>query len=285
MSSRYGEAGQSWLLNLPEVIASRCEAWDLRPAGPIRHGNCAVVIPVDRPAGSAALKVSWVDGKTRHESAALAQWKGSGAVRLLDVDACSGSLLLELLDADRTLEGIEIDAAVAMAAKLLRRLAIPAGGGIPLLSAQAVSLAADLKLLWQDVGQSSIPQYWLDAALDACAQLGSSSAQLIVNHDLHYGNVLAGEREQWLVIDPKVVIGDPEFGVAPLLWNRFADLDGPAALRRRFDMVIDNAALDHQRAVSWSVFRVVDYWLWSLRDGSDVPACADLTRWLVSLAR
>ena len=41
----------------------------------------------------------------------------------------------------------------------------------------------------------------------------------LVHLDLHAGNVLAGEREPWLVIDPKAVSGDPHAEPAPVLWN------------------------------------------------------------------
>jgi streptomycin 6-kinase len=41
-----------------------------------------------------------------------------------------------------------------------------------------------------------------------------------VNQDGHYQDVLAGTREKWLVIDPKPLAGDVEFGAASLLWNR-----------------------------------------------------------------
>ena len=60
---------------------------------------------------------------------------------------------------------------------------------------------------------------------------------------MHYQNVLAGEREPWLVIDPKVMRGDAEFGLAPLLWRRLGEAGGPAGLRRRFDALVDEAEI------------------------------------------
>ena len=38
--------------------------------------------------------------------------------------------------------------------------------------------------------------------------------------------MLAGDREPWLVIDPKPMSGDPHYEVAPMLWNRFEELAG-----------------------------------------------------------
>ena len=40
---------------------------------------------------------------------------------------------------------------------------------------------------------------------------------MLVNQDLHADNVLAAEREPWLVIDPKPLTGEREFAVAPIV--------------------------------------------------------------------
>ncbi|MGI8416431.1 MAG: aminoglycoside phosphotransferase family protein [Nakamurella sp.] len=37
--------------------------------------------------------------------------------------------------------------------------------------------------------------------------------------DLHYENVV-DSGDSWVMVDPKPVIGDPEFGLAPLLRRR-----------------------------------------------------------------
>ena len=46
----------------------------------------------------------------------------------------------------------------------------------------------------------------------------------MIHGDLHYENVLAADREPWLVIDPKPMSGDPHYEVAPLLWNRWDEV-------------------------------------------------------------
>jgi streptomycin 6-kinase len=287
--ARYGEAGRHWLDLLPDILAQCCAAWDLTLTGPAMHGNCAVVLPVRRPGEAAVLKITWLDDKTRHEAVALRHWNGNGAVRLLAHDPTVGALLLERLDSDRPLERAGVETATQVAAELLRRLAIPIcadssaspeQAGMCEVSAQAGRWAEDLETTWRRVGRP-MPRRWLDAALDACRQLVPSAARLLVNQDLHYANVLAAQREPWLVIDPKVVVGDPEFGIGPLLWNRFTELDGPAAFARRFDAVVAVAGLDAERAAGWSVFRVVDYWLWASAGGSDTSACAAIARWLI----
>ena len=50
---------------------------------------------------------------------------------------------------------------------------------------------------------------------------------VLVHTDAHYGNVLAADREPWLVIDPKPLSGDPHYEPAPLLWNRWEEVVAP----------------------------------------------------------
>ena len=113
----------------------------------------------------------------------------------------------------------------------------------------------------------------------------------IVHTDLHYGNVLAADREPWLVIDPKPLSGDPHHEVAPLLWNRWDEIvhtgDVRGAVRARFHTVVDTAMLDEDRARDWVVVRVVVNVLWRLealqQPGAQRWGAADddlATRWL-----
>ena len=37
---------------------------------------------------------------------------------------------------------------------------------------------------------------------------------------------MAADRQPWLAIDPKPMSGDPHYELAPMLWNRFEELDG-----------------------------------------------------------
>ena len=47
----------------------------------------------------------------------------------------------------------------------------------------------------------------------------SGGGALLLHTDLHAGNVLAAEREPWLVIDPKPYVGDPAYDVTQHIFN------------------------------------------------------------------
>ena len=66
------------------------------------------------------------------------------------------------------------------------------------------------------------------------------------------------------------MIGEPEFAVAPLLWNRLADLPAAqpgAALMRRCRDFSSAAGLDPEVARQWGVAREVENALWYAREG------------------
>lgn len=257
-----GDAGRAWIAALPATVESLCHEWRLAVDGSPRHGYLGLVVPVRRGDEPAVLKVSWPDESTFHEASALRRWSGAGAVRLYDADPGRGALLLERLNADRTLQDLAIAEAVTVVAGLLRRLAVPAPPDVPLLRDVAQRVAASLPERWEATGRP-MPRAILDAAGETARQLGPWSNTLLANFDLHYENVLAGTREAWLAIDPKVVAGDPEYGLAQLLWTRLGDMQREGGLAFHFEALIERAGLDRRRARSWTLVRCVDYWLWA----------------------
>jgi streptomycin 6-kinase len=122
---------------------------------------------------------------------------------------------------------------------------------------------------------ASVPRRLVEQALSLARDLVADPASTgrIVHGDLHYENVLAGDREPWLVIDPKAMSGDPHYEPAPMLWNRVDEL-APArsgqslrdGLRRRFHTLVDAAGLDEDRARDWVVVRMVLNAHWSVED-------------------
>jgi streptomycin 6-kinase len=279
--ARAGDAGRHWIAQLPRQVGALCQTWNLVIDGLPMHGYLGLVVPVVRGDEPCVLKLSWLDESTTDEALALAVWRGAGAVRLLDAQPALGALLLERLDAHRSLDTVEISEAIPIAGRLLRRLAIPAPPSFRWLGAVAEQLNQSLPVRWEQVGRP-LPRRLLEQACALARQLGPTSEQLLVNYDLHYTDVLAGTREPWLAVDPKVVIGDPEYGLAQLLWRRLEAIQAQGGLDWHFQRLIEAAAVDPERARAWTLVRCVDYWLWGLSVGlTDDPArCAVIVDWL-----
>ena len=57
----------------------------------------------------------------------------------------------------------------------------------------------------------AVPDAVLDAALAVVDELGRDQPDLLVHGDFHPRNILRGEREPWLAVDPKGYVGDPAY--------------------------------------------------------------------------
>jgi streptomycin 6-kinase len=268
-----GDAGRAWIAALPALVADQLDRWDVRLAGTPRAGVVALVLPVLRSDGTpAALKLQPVDEETAGEPAALRAWDGDGAVRLLGHDPATGTMLLERLDGARDLTALGGEAALEVLGGLLARLtAVPAPPGLRDLGTIARGLLARTPRALAAVTRA-VDRELLRACAAAVAELADEPGDRLLHWDLHHENVLAARREPWLAIDPKPLAGDPCFELLPALRDRWADAvatgDAPRAVRRRFDLLTGVAGLDRERAVGWTLGRVLQDVLWDVEGGS-----------------
>ncbi|MFE5540849.1 aminoglycoside phosphotransferase family protein [Streptomyces sp. NPDC056492] len=262
-----GEAGREFIAGLPARAAEFLERWELRRTGPAMHGVTALVLPVERADGSAAvLKLGLVDEESAGEPLALRAWDGRGCVRLLAHDAETGALLLERLDERRPLSELaERDArqAVRVVGELLARLTrVRAPAGVRGLGGVAAGMLESVPAALERVAPGRARGLVADCAA-ALAEVAGEPGDRLLHWDLHYGNVLAGGREPWLAIDPKPLAGDPGFELLPAIRNEFA-VDG---VRWRFDALTAALGLDRDRARAWTLGRVLQNCLWDVEEG------------------
>ncbi|MGH3385854.1 MAG: aminoglycoside phosphotransferase family protein [Nocardioidaceae bacterium] len=273
---REGDAGAEWLAALPAQVDDLLRRWSIRLDGATSYGYVGIVVPVVRFDGvRAALKVGYPDGESAGEAPALAAWAGRGTALLLERDESGFALLLERLDPDRSLFSVPVDEGVDVIGGLLSRLhQVAAPDGVPRLSVESARWLEQVPATWDRLGVRE-DRRLLEAALATWRELGPEADDRLLHRDLHYGNVLAGEREPWLVIDPKGMAGDPAYDVVPAIWNRLEVLvsadDPAAAVRRRVDRLCEAAGIDRERAYRWTVARCVEDLMWTLETGESGP--------------
>ncbi len=107
------------------------------------------------------------------------------------------------------------------------------------------------------------------------------SAPVLLHGDLHHDNILSADREPWLAIDPKGVVGEAEYEVGAFVRNRlFAGPKPEMLLARRVDQFVDELGFDRERIVGWSLAQAVLSAWWSFEDSGHVwneaIACAEL---------
>ena len=267
-----GAEAVPWLAALPDLAAEHARKWGLTFEGEAMHGYVGVVQPARLADGTpVVLKLCWRDEESADEPLALSTWAGRGAVLLLESAPEDGVLLLERLDAGRTLDDLPLRSAIPLIGALARRLAVPAPRSIRRrLRAEAETLAEDLPRRWAALGEP-FERRLVDDAVAICRELGPSAGELLVNEDLHFENVLGGTREPWLVIDPKPLAGDLEWGVIPLFWNRFTE----STLDDRMALVVASQELDAEKVRAWTLVRAVQNWIWMLEDFAEPAEDSD----------
>src|SRR4051812_35906627 len=108
----FRESGRGWIDAAPDLAADLLDRWQLRLDGSPTCGAIALGVPVLRADGTpAVLKLQPVSDETVGEPDALRAWNGDGAVHLLDHDPESNAMLLERLDANRSLGSVSDDLA------------------------------------------------------------------------------------------------------------------------------------------------------------------------------
>ncbi len=205
------------------------------------RSRCSAISFVAPAGDDAVLKVrSAEDDESDEEAEALGLWGGDGAVRLLRSDPERRALLLE-----RARPGTDIS-------------------GLP--EAEATAVAVEVaQLLWRPAGTpfrwigDRVPR-WLESAPGPLGERARTlygslevGRDVLVHGDLHHHNIVRSERG-WLAIDPKPMLGEPEYDVAPFLWN-------PLPLRLRAEVLeariaaFAAAGLDEERIRAWTVIR------------------------------
>ena len=196
-------------------------------------------------------------------------------MRLLARDDERHALLLERCRPGTYLR----EGALEVLVDLLPRLWKPAGPPFTSLADEAAWWVSTIRVEWEKAGKP-FEEALVDAAISILEELAATQGeQVLVHQDLHPDNVLAAEREPWLVIDPKPLVGEREFAVAPVI--RASELGhSRRAVIERLDRLTSELGLDRERARGWAIGQTI---AWGV--DSDFHAThAETARWLLEAA-
>jgi len=286
--SVFGDRGERWLSDLPDVVARLCREWDLEVSGEAMTGGThSYVAPVRRGDGSpAALKITVPDEENIAEASALHCYGGDGAVMLYAFDPESKAMLLELAVpgtplvpqdlSDHHLEGEDDrEPNVVEGCALYRRLWRTPGelpAGFP-----AFPAVVDLVRPWQE----KLPKTVADNADEFDAGMAEEVARKcrevlipdgpvgIVNRDTHLGNIIAGQREPWLLIDPKPLLGERAFDAGFLTLIQIESRPETAFARRAVERTAEWLGVSAERVRTWALLRAVEEVSWGDDDFAD----------------
>ncbi len=283
----YGTEGVEWLERLPSLIADCERRWSLTvmpPFEPLSYNYAAPAVRLDGAA--VVLKVGVPNPELLTEIEALALYDGRGIVRLLDADRQQGILLLERLRPGTPLLSLADDEReTSIAGQVMRQLwrPVPPEHPFPTVARWAAGLER-LRACF-DGGAGPFPGILVETAEALFAELIGSMAEPVLLHgDLHHENILAAERQPWLALDPKGLVGEPAYEVGALLRNPLPELltwpQPERILGRRVDQLAGDLGFDRTRLVGWGLAQAVLSAWWSFEDHGHgwepAIACAEL---------
>lgn len=251
----------TWIGQLPEVVPALAERWALRLGEPYEPGGvCSWVAPATDAAGRAlVLKVGWRHHEAVHEAAALQLWDGHAAVRLHA--SCEDDLTCALL-LERCVPGTPLSRLRPepeqdnVVAGLLRRLwrSPPADHPFRHLATMCAFWTDEFMTAY-DRSPARLDPGLVRAGIALFRELpATADHEVVLATDMHAGNILAAEREPWLMIDPKPFIGDPTYDALQHMLNLERLHTDPVTLASRMATLLD---LNPDRLALWLFARCV----------------------------
>jgi streptomycin 6-kinase len=270
----FGESGQRYLDELPDLIFEAAHRWNLTVSEPFLLSYNYVCEATKTDGTPAVLKIGVPNRELFSEISALKAYAGNGACRLLESAGDEGMLLLERLQPGIMLSTLEDDdGATEIAAQVMRAIHRPMPEGNEYISLRGwFDELKNLRLRFRG-GTGPFPEKTVDIVDEMVQNLFAENRPHVLLHgDFHHFNILSSDRG-WLAIDPKGVDGPAEFEVGPLLLNPWGEIpDEKVAIRRtqrRIAILSEQLGFDRKRLLKWATcFSLLSAWWDTKDDGS-----------------
>jgi streptomycin 6-kinase len=285
IENTFPDEGRRWLAELPDLIQLAAKSWNLTHIIPVENLSYNFVAFAQQNEKEVVLKIGVPNRELVSEIAALNHFNGDGCVSLVKHDPDHFMFLLERLRPGEMLASLaDDDLRTHIACEVMTNLWRPAPEGQPFIKLS--EWFGQLKLLRPRYGGGAgpFPKDLLERAESLIPELfTTSSPPVLIHGDLHHYNILSAG-ENWLAIDPKGVIGHPEYECGPLLTNpidEFLQMPDPVKItERRIAILSDRLGFSRERIRDWGLCHSVLSAWWSLtEDDNGVEysiACAEI---------
>jgi streptomycin 6-kinase len=241
--------------------------WALKVDGvPFKTSSGSHLLPVLRGNQAAMLKIAGNEEERR--GGELMEWYGGvGAADVLDREGVA--LLMERAMGQRSLSHMARNGSDDEATRILCRTAALIHQTRPIAPPESL-IPLDVWFRALETASAAYGGTFAKSEAKARSLLDAPGEAVVLHGDFHHDNVMDGGTRGWLAIDPKGLIGEREFEFA----NLFRNPDAATALasgqmRRRAEIVAQEASLDARRLLRWVVAYAGLGSAWCIEDGQD----------------
>lgn len=267
------ESGAKWFDDLPQIIKSLAEKWQVKVEKPFENLSYNYVAPcVFADGGSeSVLKIALPlkNPEISNEARYLQIQNGDGAVKILNFDKELRAMLLEKLNPGKHLKEIfagNEQSAVEVAAALIKKLRCKASA-----DSEFILLEVWFENFFKRAKNTEFPQEYLKNTQEIFYEFNTSSQKFLLHGDLHHENILSAEREPFLAIDPKGIIGEFGFETGAFLNNHANWLAGELDLREKLINAVahfsESLAIEPRDLYKWAFAQMVLSIWWTFEDG------------------
>lgn len=271
----YGELGKQWLTNLSVLTEQMKITHGLSNLKPVQNLSYNYVLSGLQGSQPIILKLGFDTDGLKREAHTLKAFAGFGVIKVLMEN--EGMLLLE-----RAVPGISLKSyfpkkdhdAIHITCECIKRLhkaPIPRVHHLPDMKDWLTALDKNL----------IIPEHYLHKARRLRDKLIMTTTPPVLLHgDLHHDNILQN-KDGWVAIDPKGIIGDPAYEVAAFIRNPIPELlahnNASHIIDSRIAQFAEILKLSEQRIIDWCYVQAVLAWAWALEDNGDETYFKKLT--------
>ncbi len=261
----YGQDGEKWLKQIPEIIKVYEVKWSLKVFPPYNLTYNYIAPAVLDNGSRAVLKIGFPkDKEFQSEIEALSVFNGNGSVNLLNADRKKAVILIEQVNPGIPLSTIIDDTkATRILASVMKKLwkPLPKNNNFQTIS-QWTNALAKYPNRYKDFNNPPIPWSLTNQAAKLFKELIATSYPLVLTHaDLHHDNILKSDRDRWLAIDPKGIAAEPAYDTAAMIRNPYKIIkdvqDIDKLLKNRIMVLSQELGIDPKRIHKWCFAQTV----------------------------
>ncbi|WP_077622814.1 aminoglycoside phosphotransferase family protein [Sediminibacillus massiliensis] len=260
--------GEAWLRKIPDLLSYCEEKWELKMEKAYELSVNYVAPARMRDGRRVVVKVSIPGKEFENELEALQLLQSPKLVKVLDFDREAGVLILEELVPGTMLVDLEDDEhACFIAAGVLKGMLkkSPSHTGLPSTEDRENSMRQIMQEHPEGLGP--FPIATLEKACQVFHYLNKTiETYWLLHGDYHHYNILLSGEDNWMVIDPKGLVGEIEYDLIQYLLNKLPEQDYYSIIQNRIDIFIDKLDLSRERLLMWGFCHTVLSTCWTVND-------------------